>query len=181
MRSPGLHCVVYLVTLAGFANRSTTPETAEAQSSVQKLSRGLGSHLSPGKNCQPGDSTQLLCKNRHWITPHLTNGCPALLKLPTQIELCFLIGVYSGYALGPALISPKQDKCRDLGLPAYILSHSSKWKCHRATAILQEMQSGGGTGRWGPSTCSHHTLQSHLDGTETTRLNCSHLAIKKRL
>lgn len=117
-----------------------------------------GNSLICRQNCQLGDSARLLCKNRRRITPHLTNGCPVLLKLPTQIELCFFIGVYGGCALEPALISPKQDKCPDLSLPAYILSHSSKLKCHRATAILRR-PGHMGVVRWG---WGGHHLISHL-------------------
>ena len=118
-----------------------------------------GNSLICGQNCQLGDSVLLLCKNSRQITPHLTNGCPALLKLPTQIELYFFIGVYGGCALEPVLISPKQDKCPGLSLPAYILSHSSKLKCHRATAILAETWSHGRAVRWG---WGDHRLISHL-------------------
>lgn len=128
------------------ANRNTIqgPQHCRRTIFCPETFQKAGNSLICWQNCQLGDSVLLLCKNRRRITPHLTNGCPALLKLPTQIELYFFIGVYSGCALEPALISPKQDKCIDLSLPAYILSHPSKLKCHRVTAILEETRSHGG-------------------------------------
>lgn len=139
------------------------PDIAEEPPSVQKLTRGLETYLFAHQIATLGILLLLLCKNRRWITLHLTNGCPALLKLPTQIELCFFIGVYSGCALEPALISPKQDKCTDLSLPAYILSHSSKLKCHQATEILlgDVVRHGGCSGGREPVIGSY-TLQVQL-------------------
>lgn len=149
-------------------NRNTIPgpRPCTRASSCPETFQKAGNSLICRQNCQLGDSALLLWKNRRRITPHLTNGCPVLLKLPTQIELYFFIGVFGGCALEPALISPKQDKCPDLSLLAYILSHSSKLKCHRATAFLEEDPVTWRGVQWGWG--DHHLISHpscHLDNS----------------